>query len=175
MADEIWILDDEPIRISFNAKGYSFYKGGKGLPGAPIEAHLCLTATRGKEKILITSVSDLKGRVVIKSPDEALEFARLFTSMETHYLFQDIHYIEPRETLGVPGNGEYTNEYKNRLKLKPAACISKDNYFVIERNLVDRESKLFRATEHVGRDGAYSLVKSITLDRRSPIIYPIYQ
>jgi hypothetical protein len=175
MADEIWILESEPIQVSFDTKGYMFYKGGRGILGSPIESYLRLVAVKGEDKIEILIVSDLKERVVIKSPDEALEFVRLFTSIETHFLFKDIHSIEPRVADDAPGIGEYTEEYERRMGLEPVRSSVEGDSFVIERNLVDNERKLFRAIERVGQDGAYSLETTRTIDAESPIIYPIYQ
>jgi hypothetical protein len=175
MSEQIWFLEDKAIRVSFDTKGYAFYKGGRGILGTPVEAYLRLIAVKGGEKMEIPSVSDLKGRVVIRSPEEALEFVRLFTSIETHYLFPDIPYVEPAVAEHVPCLGEYTEEYKERMNLEPARSRREGNDFVIERNLVDRGGKLFRVTERVGRDGNYSFMKTVLIDEHSPIMYPIYQ
>jgi hypothetical protein len=175
MPEEFWILEKEPIRVSFDTKGYSFYKGGKGLLGSPVESYLRLIAVKKKDNVEISSVSDLIYRVVIKSPQEALEFVRLFTSIETHYLFPKIHYIEPVIAVDTQGLGEYSGEYRERMNLEKAKTSQEKDYFVIERNLLDRAGKLFRAIEHVGRDGAYSLIKKTIIDDAAPISYPIYQ
>ncbi len=175
MAEEIWILKDEPIRVSFDTKGYVFYKGGRGVLGRPVEADLRLIAVKAAEKIEIKSVSHLEGRVVIRSSKEALEFVRLFTSIKTHYLFPDIQYIEPGVAEDVPGPGEYASEYKERMNLELARSRREASDFVIERNLVDRGGKLFRATERVGMDGAYALMETVVIDENSPITYPMYE
>jgi hypothetical protein len=175
MAEEIWIFEDEPIRVSYGTKGYIFYKGGSGILGSPIEAQLRLVSVKGAERIELPSVADLKGRVVIESCEEALEFVRLFTSTDTHYLFSGIHYIESTLADNSPGLGEYTEAYKQRMNLEPPSCRQKGDVYIIERNLADRAGKLFRATERVGRDGDYSLLKSAIIDEHSPVTYPIYQ
>ncbi len=175
MTEEIWILEDEPIHVSFNTNGYSFYKGGRGLLGRPVEAYLRLIAVKGMGKIEISNFSDLKGRVAIKSPYDALEFVRLFTSIETHYLFPEIHYIEPAVAVDTPGPGEYTEEYGVLMNLEKATARRENDYFVIERNLLDKTGKLFRVIEHVGRDGAYSLIKKTIIVEVALISYPIYQ
>jgi hypothetical protein len=175
MSEQIWFLEDKAIRVSFDTKGYAFYKGGRGILGTPVEAYLRLIAVKGGEKMEIPSVSDLKGRVVIRSPEEALEFVRLFTSIETHYLFPDIQYIEPTLVNNAPGLGEYTEEYKQRMNLEPPRYRQEGDVYVIERNLVDRDGKFFRATERVGRDGDYSLLKALIIDEHSPVTYPAYE
>ena len=175
MSEQIWFLEDKPVRVSFDTKGYAFYQGGRGILGTPIEAYLRLIAVKGGEKIEIPSVSDLKARVIIESPTQALEFVRLFTSPETHYLFPEIPYIEASEAEDLPGAGEYTKEYAERVKLEPATSKPEGNGFIVERNLADSTGKLFRATESVGRDGDYALLRSMTIDEHSPVIYPTYQ
>jgi hypothetical protein len=175
MKNEIWILEKEPIHVSFNTKGVEFYKGGTGILGSPIQAQLRLIGTDGTKKFEISSVGDLKGRVVIGNSEEALEFVRLLSSIETHYLFPDIQYIEPTLTDNAPGPGEYTEEHKQRMNLEPPRYRQEGDIYVIERNLVDRSGKLFRATERVERDGGYSLLKTLIIDEHSPITYPTYQ
>jgi hypothetical protein len=175
MENEFWILEGEPIRVSFNTKGVKFYKGGTGILGSPIQAQLRLIGTDGTKKFQISSVRDLEGRVVIGSPEEALEFVRLFSSIGTHYLFPDIQYIEPTLADNAPGPGEYTEEYKQRMNLEPPRYRQEGDVYVIERNLLDRAGKLFRATERVGRDGGYLLLKTLTIDEHSPVTYPTYQ
>ena len=175
MAEQIWFLKDKPVRVSFDTKGYAFYKGGRGILGTPIEAYLRLIAVKGDEKIEILRVSDLKTRVVINSPQDALEFVRLFTSSKTHSLFPEVLNIEPSEAEDLPGAGEYTKEYAERIGLEPATSTPEGNGFIVERNLLDSTGKLFRATESVGRDGDYALLRRMTIDEYSPVIYPVYE
>lgn len=175
MTNEVWIFENKPIPVSFNTDGYVYYQGGRGLLGSPTEAHSRLVAVKGEDRILIPSVADLKGRVVIKGPAKALSFVRLFTAIETHYLFPDSHLVEPREAHGSPGPGEYTPAYGQRMGLMPARARREGHSFIVERNLVDRQGKLVRGTERVGHDGAYALLKTDVIDEHSPITYPLYQ
>jgi hypothetical protein len=175
MAEALWINEDEPIRGSFGTKGYTFYKGARGVLGTPPEASLRLIAVKGEEMVEISSVPELRGFVEISAPDEALEYVRLFTSIETHYLFPDVQYLEPRAARDDPGLGEFTAEYAQRMNLAPASSDPADDHFVVKRNLVDRAGELFRSTEQVGGDGAYLLVTRTTIDKDSPIVYPIYE
>jgi hypothetical protein len=175
MTEKIWVLEDEPIRVSFNTKGYAFYKGGRGILGSPMEAHLRLIAVRGRDQVEIPGASHLKGRVAIESTEEALEFVRLFTSKGTHYLFPDGQYIEPALAENAPGLGEFTKEYAQRMKLEPVRSRRKGDGFEIERSLVDRAGTLLRATERVGKDGDYSLMKAVIIDESSPVSFPFYE
>ncbi|HEX3250327.1 MAG TPA: hypothetical protein VHS05_12930 [Pyrinomonadaceae bacterium] len=165
MADDIWILEDQPVRVTFDTKGATFYKGGRGVLGLPIENHLRLIAVKDHDKVEVPTVSDLKGRVVITSKEEALEFVRLFTSRATHYLFPDNQYLEPTTE----------DQQQKNLALKPVTSEEENGAFVIERNLVSREGKLVRATERVTPDGEYSVVSTEVINEQSPIPFPIYQ
>lgn len=176
MGDAIWILESEAVSVSFDTKGYSFYKGGTGILGSPVENQLRLIAVKGERKIRIEDVLSLKGRVVIKTPVQALEFVRLFTSIQTHFLLPDSSYIEPRLThSSIPGVGEYTSKYKNMLDIQTEELERDNGVFVIKRNLVEKTGKLYRVTEHVTEDGAYTLKEKVLVDSSTPIVYPIYE
>lgn len=175
MADDIWILEDQIIPVSFDTKGYTFYKGGKGIPGTPMEKFLQLVAVKGDDKVLIPTIPDLKGRVVIKSPEEALEFVRLFTAPDTHYLFRDSRYIEPNLMSTTPTIVEYSDDYQKQMNLQPPETGREDSVFTIQRNLVTAPRRLIRARERVGADGEYSIVETQVIDEHSPISYPLYQ
>jgi|GEM_PF-5830869 len=175
MADDIWILEDQAIRVSFDTKGYTFFKGGKGMLNTPIERHLQLVAVKGDDKVVIPTIPDLKGRVVIKSPEEALEFVRLFTAPETHYLFHDSRYIEPHLVSATPSIVEYSDDYQKRMNLQPVETGREDGAFTIHRNLVSPPRRLIRASERVDEDGGYSIVETEVIDEHSPVAYPIYQ
>lgn len=165
MADDIWILKDQPIRVSFDTKGATFYKGVRGVLGVPMENFLRLISVKDDEKVEVPTVSDLKGRVVIANPEEALEFVRLFTSPSTHYLFPDSDYIEPT----------VETQQEHNLTLASVTARAEQGEFVIERNLVSRDGKLVRAIERVTGDGDYSLEGTAIIDEHSPISYPLYQ
>jgi hypothetical protein len=165
VAEDIWILEDQPVRVTFDTKGATFYKGGRGVLGLPLENHLRLIAVKDRDKVEIPTVSDLKGRVVIRNPEEALEFVRLFTSPATHYLFPDNRYVEPTAE----------DQREKNLALEPITSREENGAFVIERNLVCRDGKLVRATERVTPDGDYSLVRTEVINEHSPIPFPIYQ
>jgi len=175
MAEALWVLEDKPIPVSFKTQGYSFYKGGSGVLGSPMEAYLRLVAVKGNQKSEIQKPSDLAGKVVIDSPGQALEFVRLFTSPATEYLFPRIKLVEPFLAPNDGGGVEYTDEYRLRVNIKGPTARQEDEFFVIERPLLDGSGTLFQAVERVGRDGAYSLIQTTVLDPRSPIRYPLYE
>lgn len=173
--EPIWILEGPPIHVSFNTEGTAFYRGGRGVLGTPLEAHLRLIAVKGEERREVLSPCALQRLVRIEEPGQALEFARLFTSIETHYLFPDLGLIEPRLTPGTAGPGEYTAEYARQVGLSPALAREKEDSFVVERSLLARSGALYRVTEEVDRDGRLAEQSRVVIDEHSPIPYPIYQ
>lgn len=163
MEDEIYILEDKPVHVSFANDFDAFFKGGRGILGTPLEAFLRLIGVQGDRKIEIEKIDDLKGKVSITTPDEALEFVRLFSSFDTHYLFKEMQYVEPTPT-----------DYQTH-QLKPPQVAPQGNGFLIERNLVDKAGRLLRSKEYTGKDGTYSLLSSDVIDEHSPVHYPLYQ
>jgi hypothetical protein len=133
--------------------------------GIPVESFLRLIGVQGDRKIEIEKIEDLEGQVSITTPAEALEFVRLFSSFDTHYLFPEMQYVEPALV-----------DYETKKdQLEPPRVVPQGNDFLIKRNLVDAKGRLIRATEQVGRDGAYELLDTEVINEHSPVAYPIYQ
>jgi hypothetical protein len=175
MPDDLRIFTDRAIPVSFDTGGYRFCRGGRGILHTPVEANLHLVYVKGREKILLLRVSDLEGRVRIDTPGQALEFVRLFSAPDTHYLFPDYPYMEPRKGGEQTGPGEYTPSYAAKMNLAEPAAGREEGAFIVERNLLDRQNRLFRSRERVGPDGHYALDHVQIIDARSPISYPLYQ
>lgn len=175
MDEDVWISEDEPVETSFATPGYTFYVGCRGVLGTPQEAYLRLVAVNGAERLVLDDIEGLEGLVRIDEPAEALEFVRLFTSLETHYLFPSVTYIEPRRTEDEPGPGEYTDEYARRIGMEPPRSSVREGVFVVERDLLTNTRRLVRVTEHVEPDGAYTLYDTTGIDERSRIEYPVYR
>ena len=165
MDDDIYILEDRPVPVSFANKFDAFFKGGRGILGTPVEAFLRLIGVRGDRRIEIEKVEDLEGQVSITTPAEALEFVRLFSSFDTHYLFPKMQYVEPTAT-----------DYETKKdQLEPPRVVPERDGFLITRNLVDAKGRLIKATEQVSTDGAYELLDAEVIDEHSPVAYPLYQ
>lgn len=175
MDEEIWILDDELIETSFDTSGYTFYKGGTGVLGTPAEAFLRLVAVKGDERLIVETIEALSGYVTIRTPDEALEFGRLFTSVDTHYLFPEVSYVEPVYVEGDPGVAEYSDDYADQMRLPAARVSEQSGVFVVERALLSKTQRLVHATETIAPDGTYELHDVTTLDEHAPIQYPVYE
>src|SRR5579862_2942437 len=60
------------------------------IPGSPIEgSQMLFVAVGAGRELRVNSIGSLAGKVSIKSPHDALEFARLRTSRRTYYLLAD--------------------------------------------------------------------------------------
>jgi hypothetical protein len=175
MPDDLRIFEDHAIPVSFDTRGYRFYRGVRGILHTPVEANLHLVYVKGREKILLLRVSDLEGRVHIETPGQALEFVRLFSAPDTHYFFPDYPYMEVRKGGEQTGPGEYTPSYAAKMNLAGPVTGREGGEFIVERNLLDRQSRLFRSRERVGPDGHYALDRVQIIDGLSPIAYPLYQ
>lgn len=175
MSEEIWIDERQPIRVAFDTNGYKFYKGSRGVLGTPAQAFQRLIAVKNGDKVEISSVEDFQSIVTITSPEQALEFVRLFTSLDTHYLFPEVDYLEPCRAQGEPRAGEYDREYERGMNLKLPSAQAENGSFIVERNLLERSGRLFRGTESVDRRGEYTLTTSTIIDEHSPVIYPVFE
>lgn len=169
--DEVNVVGDwhelEPeVKISFLQSGYKLIKAYDGKRGEPAEAYLKLFAVKDNEKRAINTSQGLQGVVQIKSKEDALSFVRLFTSVDTHYLFRDLNIIEA--TRSDANNGErfgsvwpYWFGSKGERKLQPVSIKQEGSDFLIQRNIITypnsatRKSKIYRSLERVSSDGKY--------------------
>jgi hypothetical protein len=175
MAELVWFDEDHRIEVPFETDGYELYRGGRGLLGTPPEASWRLVGVRsGRAEVL--DVPDLEGRVTIRSPADALAFVRLFTSLDTHFLFPGVGYVESRPAAGERrGPGEYTPDYASRVALSAPRFADRGDSFLVERNLLLADGPLVRSRELVGRDGSYRLEHVTPVDDHPPIVYPAYE
>jgi hypothetical protein len=173
--EPIWLQEDPPVHVSFNSGGYTLYRGARGVLGTPPEAYLRLFAVRGEEKREVASPAALQGLVRIDDPAQALDFVRLFTSLDTHSLFPSLEMVEPRLASGPPRAGEYAGDYARQAGLSPASARGEGDAFIVEQNLLERSGALHRVTSRVGRDGGSSELSRRVIDAHSPVSYPIFQ
>lgn len=173
--EPIWLQEDQPVHVSFDTGGYTLYRGTRGILGTPAEAYLRLFAVQGEEKREVSSPAALQGLVSIEEPAQALDFVRLFTNLETHFLFPGLGLVEPRLASGTPRPGEHTGEYARQAGLSPASARQEGESFIVEQSLIDPSGALYRVTSRVGRDGSYAELSRRVIDAHSPISYPIVQ
>lgn len=178
----IWL--DEPINVSFNTNGYTFYKGTTGLLGCPVESFLELIAVKAdtavEERIILPRTTSLEGYVTISTPSEALEFVRLFTDLETHFLFEDSRYIEIHysDTDILRGNlsqDRLLNSDFEEFGLFEAITREENNVFIVERCLLDSDRTIIHSRETVSPNGQYTITIVNTIASNTNLSFPIYE
>ncbi|OGX44053.1 MAG: hypothetical protein A3H41_01645 [Omnitrophica WOR_2 bacterium RIFCSPLOWO2_02_FULL_45_28] len=187
------IVLDRQISLSFETNGYKFYQGYPGKIGEPREAFLKLVAVKDKKQVILPSSNSLKGYVALKTHSDALEFVRLFTSIDTHYLFEGTHFIEVKDAgyddpmkLRDDGHGgllqggglsygELTNKKFKELGLFEPKVQKVQNGFIIERCLVNYERDIIHSLETVRSDGEYSIKIKKIIAAKVGISLPIYE
>lgn len=175
--DEIKIFDKTPVKVSFETNGYVFFKGFKGPFGKPPEAFLKLIAVKDNKKIMLEKTSSLKGYVKIKNDEEALEFVRLFTGINSHYLFDDVNYIEVFEKNENKNTyvGLIESENYKKLNLFKPVIIKDKNGFIIERCLYNTKREIFHGIEKIGFDGEYTITVKKIIAKDYSLQYPYYE
>lgn len=177
VSDFIWVDEKSPVRRDFFVSGWSFYKGCKGVLGTPDEAFLKLVAVRGNLKRILPTRESLKGYVRFSDwgdGESVLAYVRLFTALDTHYLFENNNFIEVRKASGSPSWGELVPATYEKLKLhEPTVYQTGPGYGVI-RYLVDAEHMIYRANEIVKKDGDYRIATEV-IAKNVEILYPIYE
>lgn len=168
----IWIEDE--ISRTFIKSDWKLYEGGTEV-GYPLEAFLKLVAVRGTEKKFLTSTKNLKGYVEIKTSDEALSFVRLFTDLETHYLFDDSDYMEVHPTINSPSFGELSRHNFAKLGLSEPTIIEGDEFFIVVRYVANDDRSIFKIWERVSLLGDYLITKKILIANDVDIILPMYE
>lgn len=167
------------IKVPFDTNGYVFYQGRKGEGGFPFQAFAKLVAVKGNEKIILPKTTSLKGYVSIKSLEGALAFVRLFTSVDTDYLFEDSPGIEATSKAdasgGKIGYGQVPQNEWERLKLFEPKIRAVDGSFLVERCLLNYNHEIFHSEEKVSTEGEYSISKKETLQKNSKIQLPYYE
>jgi hypothetical protein len=174
---QVKIFNKDPIKLSFETNGYNFFRGYKGLIGKPPEAFLKLVAVKNNKRTLISNASELKGYVKIITENEALEFVRFLTNINTHYLFDDVNYIEVLDKNEKADTSCGLIDHENYLKFKlfkPKTAKDKSG-FIIERCLYNTKREIFQSIEKVGFDGSYSIKINKIIIKDYPLQYPYYE
>lgn len=133
--------------------------------GRSEEALIDLCLIDKSRKRTVSTIDDLYGLVELKSPEEALRFVRLFTGIDTHYLFRGLNVLEVGENSLIydDGIGVVLSSYwdENYHYEKPTVRKSGDSY-VIERCLITypdlktTKSLFYRSQETVTVAGKYT-------------------
>lgn len=196
----LWAQQDDKIilysqiSVSFQTNGYNFYQGNySGRINDPAEGSLKLIAVKDNKQVILPSVNSLKGYVILRTNSDALEFVRLFTSIDTHYLFEggegievkDAGYDDPMQLRddghggllqgGGLSYGELTNKKFKELGLFAPKVQKVQNGFIIERCLVNYERDIIHSVETVKSDGEYSIKIKKIIAAKVDISLPFYE
>ncbi len=166
-----------PLTVSSVKPGWMFYIGVYGTSGCPLEAFSKLIAVNGSKKRVLLYYTSLKGYVDIKTPDQALEFVRLFSS-HARYVFQDTNastsFIEVTPTTKEPGSGELRASEFRRLGLSRPVVVSSGQKFFIDRYVYAYDRNLYKIREQVSPDGEYAIVERQVVNSHVSIWLPFY-
>lgn len=178
----IWL--DKEVTVSFETNGYKFYSGYYGEMGDPAEAFLKLIAVKDDQKIILQSTTSLKGYVSIKNEEEALEFVRLFTNPETHYLFEDSDWIEIMHSNTDILGGELLpgmllkSDFEKLGMFEPQVTRikKKTDVFIIKRCVLNSKNKILTTREVVWANGDYSSeIISKSENTSNGLWFPFYE
>jgi hypothetical protein len=169
---EPWIPPGDSIPFAPMADGWSLHRGYEvteegPVIGLPDEAFQRVIAVRGDRTRLLRTPADLKGIVRIETDRAALAFVRLFTNLDTFYLFDgdQAGFVEvtPTDAAKV-GFAEMPRSEFARLKLFVPRVRSQEDGFVVERcvarGLGGSKAIVYEVAEMVSYDGTYSITKN---------------
>ncbi len=165
---------ERPVPLSSLVDGWRLYEGEGELTGVPREAFARLFAVRGDEARILYRTTSLAGYVRIETAEQALEMVRLFSSVDTGYLFEDFGEVEIRMAKGEPELGEITEEEYRRLRISEPSVTRHGASFVITRCLADEQHHAWRVRELVHEDGSYRLTDRALVAEVVDITLPGY-
>src|SRR6266852_2779104 len=132
-------LMKDTVKLSALKSGYELFRGGYGLGLEPTVINY-LVAVHDNKRRLLARPEALRGYLEVRDSAQALEFARLFTGLNTYYLFRDANpdniYIEVTAAVGKSSYGEMPREMFTKLGLKPPFVVSDASHFYITRYLL---------------------------------------
>ena len=114
-------------------------------PRFPVEPSLRLIVLSETERKVVNWPTELRGMVQIHTPEQALEFVRLFSSFETYYRFPEFRYLEVSPSADAPDTTVRrarqaatmrASDFK-KLGLRPPVVIAWRESFRIRRSVAE--------------------------------------
>ena len=178
--DYIWTSSDT-VKCSAFKTDYKFIEGCRGVLGLPTEAFMRLVAVQGSTQYMLNTRTSLVGFVQIDTEEKALAFVRLFSKMDTHYLFDDADFLElPPYVAGSPF--WYDIDSANRAKISgipidnpPVEVTESNGTYRITRYGMDWERHILKVTETVGTNGTYAITDRQVLADDIWALMPVYE
>jgi len=179
-ADFIWVSEHE-VKCSVFKPEYRFYEGCQGELGRPPEAFMRLVAVRGESKYLLNTRTGLVGFVAITNKQQALDFVRLFSRKETHYLFDDADFLElPKYTKGSSfwNHAESARRARNSgipIDAQTVDVAETNGAYRITRYAMDWNLNILKVVETVAANGVYTIVDRQVMARDIWADMPLYK
>jgi hypothetical protein len=185
--ERVTLLFEQEINIDLPLAGRRLIPGYRGQFGLPVEIYLRLYAVKDEDKALIAGPDDLS-RFVTHIVDEnaAWRFLRLFTSPETHYLFQkEVFSVDLKVSAGPKSEvGGISPNVARRIGYQPPEIKRETNEYVARRDLVRADAKnrqkqatALRRREALTDDGQYRFIEDKILAdlSRTDVVMPSYE
>jgi hypothetical protein len=182
--EPLTLFEKRAIDVPFDIGPYRLIPGCAGELGEPIEAFLELYAVSASHTRRIATPNDLAAITeAVHSEDEALAFVRLFTSPQTHYLFEKrrvlIDVVVADEAAGF---GVVRRVVAQRLGL-PAGHVTRSvTGFDIQRCLVGGDSltgshPVLLRSERVSTAGDYDWIddRPLATLTSDEVTLPVYE
>ena len=183
--EPLTLFEMRAINVPFDTGAYRLIPGCAGELGEPIEAFLQLYAVSTNRTTQIATPNDLAAITeAVRSEDEALAFVRLFTSPQTHYLFE-----KQRVLIDVvvsdddaAGFGVVRRAVAQRLAIPAVHVMRGVTGFDIQRCLVSADSHtesypVLLRSERVSTNGNYEWVEDRPLATLAAddVTLPVYE
>jgi hypothetical protein len=153
----IEISKSDSIPLSSLTNGWKLFKSEYGYFG---NSSATLIAARDGDRRIIFRTTSLKGYVNISTPEQALEFVRLFSDTNTFYLFKPNNRQDDflEVTLEATKLGD--------LHVPSPIVTSFEGYFRIERFVCAYDGVLYKIQEKLSPDGEYVITKRDTISTK---------
>ena len=179
-ADFIWTSSEE-VKCPAFKPDYTFFEGCRRICGLPSEAFMRLVAVRGTTKYMLNTRTSLVGFVQIDTGQKALDFVRLFSKRETHYLFDDADFLElPPSGAGSPFWHDIDSANRARragipIDNPPVEVTESNGTYRITRYGMDWDRHVLKVTEIVGTNGTYAIADRQILAHDIWALMPAYE
>jgi hypothetical protein len=181
---DIHLIFDHEVKINLHLTGHRLIAGYTGDFRLPVETSLSLYAV--KEPQNPTKISNAKdlSRIVsrIDNEEQAWAFLRLFTSVQTHYLFQTGVYTVDVEVAETRSVGQITPEVAGRVSYKAPSMGAENGVYRTVRDLARgapgaATAALVRRAESVSVGGKYAFdgESIITNFKPGELVLPEYE
>ena len=178
---DIWVSTEDEVKCDAFKTDYRFFRGNKGELGLPTEAFMRLVAVKGDSIYMLNTRTSLVNFVEVNTERKALSLVRLFSSAETHYLFDDADFLElPKYSKG--SSFWYDDDSVRRTRAAgvpldtPTVMVTKtDGVYRVERYAMDWHRNVLRVVETVSSNGTYAIIGRQVMATNIWAVMPMYE